>query len=166
MKARCTCRRRRCLPPSSRRALKDRKPTPRYISPIGNRPGLSPTSAKGFLHAFQVPRSEHFRQGGVTAPRAARFNRRVAPVRLSPAAPCGRGSPAPQRALPTGTAAGRVPSVTRTRARARPPSPLPRHRSVRAYRRRRRQPQPAVAPTALHKRCPRRRRGSCSTTLV
>jgi len=37
------------------------------------------------------PESDHYRRGGVTVPRATRCNRRVAPGRLSPAAPSGRG---------------------------------------------------------------------------
>ena len=91
MKTRFTCRRRRCLPPSSPFVQKGRKPSPGPNSPIGTWPGPSPTNADNSLHAYKVPRSDHYRRGGVTVPRATRCNRRVAPGWLSPAAPSGRG---------------------------------------------------------------------------
>jgi len=95
MKTPFTCRRRQCLPPSPPFVPKGRKPLSGLNSPIGNCPGQSPTNAGNSLHAHQVPRSDHCRLGGLTVPRARRCNRRVAPGRLSPAAPCGCGNPAP-----------------------------------------------------------------------
>ena len=62
----------------------------------------------------------------MTVPRATHYNRRVAPGRLSPSAPSGRGHPDPA----AGMTARRAPSRARTRAhrRARRPrarAPVP-----------------------------------------
>ena len=91
----------------------------------------------------------------MTVPRATRCNRRVAPGRLSPAAPSGRGNP-------PGGHDGRARPFegSHPRAQAGPPSPCPRPRSVRAHRRRRRRPPPAVAPPVPRKRRRRHRRGA------
>jgi len=107
MKTRFTCRRRRCLPLSSPFVLKGRKPLPGLNYPIGNGPRQSPTNGDDSLHAYRVARSDHYRRGGVTVPHATRCNRRVAPGRLSPAAPSDRSNPAPSGAREAGRG-GRV----------------------------------------------------------
>jgi len=87
----------------------------------------------------------------VTVPRATRCNRRVAPGRLSPAAPSGRGHSDPA----AGVWARRAPSRARTCAhrRARRPS------SARARpRRHRRPPSASAAPLVLRRPRHRRRR--------
>jgi len=151
MKTRFTCRRRRCLPPSSPFVQKGRKPSPGPNSPIGTWPGPSPTNADNSLHAYKVPRSDHYRRGGVTVPRATRCNRRVAPGRLSPAAPSGRGHSDPAAGVWVGRALSRARTCAHRRARR------PRSARVRP-RRQRRPPSASAAPRVLRRPRHRRRR--------
>jgi len=124
MKTRFTCRRRRCLPPSSPFVVKGRKPSPGPNSPIETWPGPSPTNADNSLHEYKVPRSDHYRRGGVTVPRATRCNRRVAPGRLSPAAASGSDLSDPAADVWARSAASRARTCAHRRAR-RPRSARP-----------------------------------------
>jgi len=141
MKTRFTCRRRRCLPPSSPFVLKGQKPSPRPNFSMGNDPGRH--QLMQILPSMHVKSLKAIikRRAGVTVPRATRCTGRVAPGQPSPAAPSRARQPGPPwgprgarrrfRYAPMASWVGPVVSVPASpsrRRRSRPPRRVPRLR--------------------------------------